>query len=247
VRSVEESSEVRTEKSFSEETHWEKAAKTRMGKYLTQMETDFIFKSITPSQTTIMDIGAEAGRFSSLSSDKNATVIGIDISSYGLKRLKLKTKDVDVIQADARKIPLKDSTFDAIFMIEVLDYILDLDETFAECHRTLKSNAMLIFSFGNKRSLKSQLKKLHGKSYRHSYNSVMRSLSKTGFSVVRKMGYNWLPFGRTSESRLIPFLAVFEKLLALRRIPSLSPWVIVHSVNSHKSLGQSFDPIFGKQ
>ena len=71
------------------------------------------------------DVGAEAGRFSLLATDTNATVIGIDIDSYGLKRLKLKTKRVNVIQADARKIPLKDETFDAIFMIEVLDYILN--------------------------------------------------------------------------------------------------------------------------
>jgi ubiquinone/menaquinone biosynthesis C-methylase UbiE len=234
---VEDASEVRTKKSFSEETHWEKAAKTRMGKYLTQIETDFIFKSITPSQTcTIMDVGTEAGRFSSIASDKNATVIGIDLDSYGLRRLKLRTKKVGVIQADARKLPMKDHTFDAIFMIEVLDYIPDLDETFAECHRTLKSNSTLIVSFGNKRSLKSQLRKLHGKSYMHSYNRVMQSLSKTGFSVVRKMGYSWLPFGRTSESRFIPFLAMLEKIFALRRIPSLSPWVIVHSVKSDKTL-----------
>lgn len=183
-----------------------------------------------------MDVGTEAGRFSSLASDKNAAVIGIDIDSYGLKRLKLKTKNVTVIQADARKIPLKDRTFDATFMIEVLDYISDLDEAFAECHRTLKSNSTLIVSFGNKRSLKSQLRKLYGKSYRHSYNRVMQSLSKTGFSVVRKMGYSWLPFGRTSESRLIPFLAMLEKIFALRRIPSLSPWVIVHSVKSDESI-----------
>jgi ubiquinone/menaquinone biosynthesis C-methylase UbiE len=234
---VEEPSKIGTEKSFSKETNWEKAAKTRMGKYLTRMETDFIFKSITPSQTcTIMDVGTEAGRFSSMASEKNATVIGVDVDSYGLKRLKLKTKNVDAIQADARKIPVKDSTFDAIFMIEVLDYISDLDEALTECHRTLKSNAVLIFSFGNKRSLKSQLRELHGKSYRHSYKRVMQSLSKTGFSVVRKMGYSWLPFGRTSESRLIPFLAMLEKLFTLRRIPSLSPWVIVHGVKSDKSL-----------
>jgi ubiquinone/menaquinone biosynthesis C-methylase UbiE len=237
VTSVEDASGVRKKKSFSEETHWEKAAKTRMGKYLTRIETDFISKSITPSQTcTIMDVGTEAGRFSSLAADKNAAVIGIDIDSYGLKRLKLKTKNVDVIQADARKIPMKDRTFDAIFMIEVLDYIHDLDGTFAECHRTLKSNATLIVSFGNKRSLKSQLRKLHGKSYRHSYDKVMRSLSKTGFSVVRKTGYSWLPFGRTSESRFIPFLSMLERIFALRRIPSLSPWVIVHSMKSDKSI-----------
>jgi ubiquinone/menaquinone biosynthesis C-methylase UbiE len=134
---VAEPSEVGTEKSLSEETHWEKAAKTRMGKYLTQMETDFILKSITPSQTcTVMDLGTEAGKFSSVASEKNATVIGLDLDSCSLKRLKLKTKNVGVIQADARKIPVKDSTFDVILMIEVLDYIPDLDEAFTECHRT---------------------------------------------------------------------------------------------------------------
>ena len=228
-------SEVRMEINLSEETHWEKAAKTRMGKYLTRMETDFIFKSFKPSQIcTIMDVGAEAGRFSLLASDRNAIVIGIDIDSYGLKRLKLKTKNINIIQADARKIPLKDSVFDAIFMIEVLDYITELDEALMECHRTLKSNATLILSFGNKSSLKSQLRELHGKSYRHSYNKVMRCLSKIGFVVVKKMGYSWLPFGRTSESRLIPFLAKLEKILALRRIPSLSPWVMLHSLKSDK-------------
>ena len=38
------------------------AAKTKMGKYLTNLETDFISKSIDLSQEniTVMDVGAEA-------------------------------------------------------------------------------------------------------------------------------------------------------------------------------------------
>jgi ubiquinone/menaquinone biosynthesis C-methylase UbiE len=237
---VEKSSEVRIEKIFSEETHWERAAKTRMGKYLTRMETDFIFKSIKPLQTfTIMDVGAEAGRFSLLTSNSEATIIGIDIESYGLKRLKRKAKDINVIQADARKIPIKEGVFDAIFMIEVLDYIAELGEVLTESHRTLKSNASLFLSFGNKSSLKSKLRDLRGKSYRHSYNRIIRCLSKIGFVVVRKMGYNWLLFGRTSENRLIPFSAGIEKLFGLRRIPSLSPWVMLHAVKGDKSLSDN--------
>jgi predicted RNA methylase len=91
--------------SLSEETRWEKAAKTRMGQYLTRVETGFIFNSVVSSQMhTIIDVGAEAGRFSLLATDTNVTVIGIDIDSYGFKRLELKTKRVNVIQADARKI-----------------------------------------------------------------------------------------------------------------------------------------------
>jgi len=237
---VKETSEVRMEEDLSEETHWERAAKTRMGKYLTRMETDFIFKSINLSQACIiLDVGAEAGRFSLLASNSEATVIGIDIDSYGLKRLKHKAKSINVIQADARKIPLKGDTFDAIFMIEVLDYISELDEALTECHRTLKSDAPLFLSFGNKSSLKSKLRDLRGKSYRHSYGKVMRCLSKIGFVVMRKMGYNWLLFGRTSESRLVQFSAIIEKLFGLRKIPSLSPWVMLHAVKCDKSLSDN--------
>jgi ubiquinone/menaquinone biosynthesis C-methylase UbiE len=160
---------------LSEETHWEKAARTRMGKYLTRLETSFILDSINPSKThMVIDVGAEAGRFSLMSTNSKATVIGIDIDSYSLRRLKQKNKDVTVIQADARKIPLKNATFDAVFMIEVLDYIPQLTEALSECSRILQPNSPLILSFGNQASVKAKLRELRGKSYMHSYGQVMK-------------------------------------------------------------------------
>lgn len=133
-----------------------------MGKYLARVETDFILKSITPLNVhAAMDIGAEAGRFSLITKDADAVTISIDIDSHRLKRLKLKTKQANVIQADARKIPAKNEVFDAIFMIEVLDYIPEVEEALKECCRTLKPDAPLLLSFGNKSSLKSKLRNLH--------------------------------------------------------------------------------------
>lgn len=218
---------------FSEETHWEKAAKTRMGKYLTRLETDFILKSLDISQAQrIVDVGAEAGRFSLMAANSNATVIGIDIDAYSLRRLKLKNKSVDVVQADARRMPLENETFDAVLMIEVLDYIPELAETLAECSRILKQGSPLVLSFGNRSSLKAKLRELRGKSYTHSYGKVVQCLRKAGFTVTAKMGYSWPPLGRTSESRLVPFMAGMERLFRLRRMPSLSPWVIVHARKS---------------
>jgi ubiquinone/menaquinone biosynthesis C-methylase UbiE len=234
---------------FDAETHWEKAAKTRMGKYLTRVEANFILNSVDLSRVdTILDIGAEAGRFSQLSKDENVMVVGLDLDPYSLKRLRLKTRQVNVIQADARKIPMKDETFDAIFMIEVLDYIPELDAALRESHRTLKSNASLVATFGNKSSFKSKLRALRGKPYLHSYRKVMQSLLRAGFKAKRKTGYNWLPFGRMSENRLIPLLATTERAFALRRIPRLSPWVIVHAAKSSHANLQQLDKIdpFGK-
>ncbi len=218
---------------LSEETHWEKAAKTRMGKYLTRLETDFIVKSLDLSKLNlVIDVGAEAGRFSLLAEASRATVIGIDIDSYSLKRLKLKNRNVNVIQADARKIPLRSHMFDAVFIIEVLDYIPEVDEALAECSRILRSESLVVLSFGNQSSLKAKLRGLRGKSYLHSYEKVSQSLRKTGFAVTEKMGYSWLPFGRMSDSLLVPFLSGLERVFGLRRIPRWSPWVIVSAEKS---------------
>jgi ubiquinone/menaquinone biosynthesis C-methylase UbiE len=215
---------------LSVETHWEKAAKTRMGIYLTNLEIDFISKSINlPEENVIvMDVGAEAGRFSLLAANNKATVVSVDVNSYALKRLKLKNREVNIIQADARHLPLKDETFNVVFMIEVLDYIPELDQALAECKRTLRPNASCIISFGNRSSLKARLKAMQGKSYRHSYKEVIQSMPKTGVIVKRKMGYSWLPFGRTSQNGLVPVLAWCERIFGLRRVVRFSPWVIIH-------------------
>ena len=225
-----------SKENLSEETHWEKAAKTRMGKYLTRLESDFIFKSVNLSREnlTVMDVGAEAGRFSLIAAKNKATVLSIDIDSRSLKRLKLKTNQVNIIQADARKIPLIDGVLDVAFMIEVLDYIPELELALGECNRTLKDGGFCILSFGNKSSLKAKLRELHGKTYLHSYSNVMQSLFKTGFTLKRKMGYSWLPFGRVSENRFIPVLAWAERIFGLRKVTRFSPWVIMYLVKQLK-------------
>jgi SAM-dependent methyltransferase len=211
----------------SEETHWEKAAKTRVGTYLTNIEAGFIFDCVDFTKLSlVVDIGAEAGRFSVLAANTNVTVVGIDIDLYSLCRLKQKNKDVHVILADAKHIPLQPQIVDAVFMIEVLDYIPEADKALSECYRILRPDSVLIFSFGNKSSFKSKLREFKGKSYTHSYSQVVKNLRQTGFKTIKKTGYNWLPFGRMSNNRLVPFFCGVEKLFRLNDVPSLSPWVI---------------------
>ena len=114
-----------------------------------------------------------------LEEENYGTVVSIDIDAYGSKRLKLQKIEVNVIQADARNILLKNEIFEAIFMTEVLDYILRLK-------RFLKSviepsNLMVFFSFGNKSSIKQKLIKLRGKPYTHTYDRIMDWLSAPDF------------------------------------------------------------------
>lgn len=210
-----------------DETHWEKAAKTRMGQYLTHVETDFISSFVDASSGLIVDVGAETGRFSLPAANKDITVVSIDIDQQSLRRLNHKHKNIDVILADARKIPLTAHTVDAVFMVEVLDYIPESLEAVRECSRILKPCSPFILSFGNQSSLKAKLKSLRGKTYQHSYSAIRSCLLQAEFTITAATGYSWLPFGRISENRLVPFFASVEKLLGLRKVPRWSPWVIL--------------------
>jgi SAM-dependent methyltransferase len=221
-------------------TYWEAAARTKMGIYLTSVEMAFFLKSIDFSKCHLVgDIGAEAGKFSLLAAEKNVQVVAIDIDLLGLKRLKFKNKLANVVLADARNIPLREDILDAAFMMEVIDYIPELDTVLSECGRILKNGCSLVFSFGNKTSLKSKLRSLRGKSYRHSYGEITNELRKAGFKLARKEGFNWLLFGRTSENSLVPLSAKMERLFGLRKTPSVSPWVIVQAVTKKRSRSPS--------
>ncbi len=214
-----------------QETHWEMAAKTRMGKYLTKTEKDFILRAVDFAKTQlVLDVGAESGRVSLFALNTKTSVVSIDIDTISLRRLKQRTKQASIVAADARKLPFKNGVFDATFMIEVLDYIPELEDALNECHRTLKPNSSCVLSFGNNSSFKAKIKSLKGKSYLHSYKSMVQSLFKTGFTVKAQLGYNWLPFGRISQNALVPVLASLERVFGLRKLKRYSPWVMMHIV-----------------
>jgi len=124
-----------------------------MGKYLTGLETDFISKTVDLSKTSlVLDVGAEAGRFSLMASASKMTVVGIDIDAYSLRRLKLKEANVAIIQADARNIPIRNACFDAVFMEEGLNYIPQLVEVLTECNRVRKPKSVFVVSSGTQSS-----------------------------------------------------------------------------------------------
>ncbi|MDR2707497.1 MAG: class I SAM-dependent methyltransferase [Nitrososphaerota archaeon] len=214
-----------------QETHWEMAAKTRMGKYLTGIETVFIKKAVDFSRTDfVLDVGAESGRISLFALDTKTSVVSVDIDCVSLKRLRQRTRQAYVVAADARYLPFKSGVFDAVFMVEVLDYIPELSITMSDCNRVLKSGSSCVLSFGNKSSFKGMLKGLRGKPYLHSFKGVVQVLSDSSFVYESSLGFNWMLFGRTSQSRLISVCAWFERIFGLRKLRKYSPWVIFHIV-----------------
>lgn len=179
----------------------------------------------------VIDLGAGAGKFAIPLAKLSQKVVAIDVKPNGLRRLKTKCALVDVILADIKHLPFKANAFEFACMIEVLDY-LSLD-ALAECSRILKQKATLVFSFGNRNSLKHKFRRILGKRYEHHYNDTLATLESLGFVVVRKHGFNWLPFNRTSNNRLVPIFAKLERKLRIGKL-AISPWVMMQVRKSTK-------------
>jgi hypothetical protein len=58
------------------------------------------------------------------------------------------------------------------------------------------------------------------------YPRWRRRLRALGFDMVSEEGICWAPFHRLSDSRFVPFLTRLEQRLGLRRLPSVSPWIV---------------------
>ena len=219
----------------SVETHWEMAARTRMGVYLTKRETEFLLNAIDFSKCDLVcDIGSGAGKFSLLAAQRSINVVSLDVDLHSIRRLRVKDKRIDVIVADAKYIPLKSNIACAVFSFEVLDYIPELKMVLTECRRILENNHPLVFSFGNRSSLKSILREMSGKHYTHSYGEAISVLKEIGLKIEKAKGYNWLLFGRTSENPLIPLLARVERAFGLQKLPGWSPWVLIKAIKADR-------------
>ncbi len=216
-----------------EETFWEKGNRTKMGVYITALEMDFLFSTVKQTaKSFVFDVGGGAGRFSIPLSEKSSNATLLDLDLHSCKRLKFRNSNIDAIQSDARLIPVKEDAADIVVMIELLDVVKEGDLVINEIGRILKPNGQIILSFGNKSSIKGKLKSWRKKPYLHSYKEIVACLKKNGFKIEKQKGFNWLPFGRTSNSKLLPLMARIERVLGLRRVTRYSPWILIYAVKS---------------
>ena len=98
------------------------------------------------AKINILDIGTGTGVLlrSLKKRYRNSLICGTD---YNFNILKLKDKDrLNLMIGDARSISFKDSSFDAIFMLDVLEHIPKLRPVLKELHRILKPGGFIIIS-----------------------------------------------------------------------------------------------------
>lgn len=105
-----------------------------------------------------LEIGAGTGRIAVPLRARGVEVIGLDLSRPMLERLVAKNADVPVLQGDATRLPLGDSSVGAVVCVHVLHLIREWRRAFDEVARVLEPGGVALVDTGGwHRDSRSQL------------------------------------------------------------------------------------------
>ena len=226
---------------MSEEYYWDIANATIIGQYITQKEQKFIDLALGNNNTFIkscLDVGAGSGMFSIPLYEKGFDAIALEYDLNPLQKLWGKNRDIPLVHAEAHYLPFKNSTFDCVLAIEVVEEagggISSLHIFLNECYRVLKYDGILLTATSNKNSYKSVIRSLIRKEnkigfYQLSYKDHLEEIRKCGFTIEKTWGFNWIPSVRNSNNKFIHLYSFIEKIFRLELIPSVSPWIFIVS------------------
>lgn len=111
-----------------------------------------------------LDIGGSYGRLASTYYDKYQNPVILDYSLKTLQKnreiLKSKYPNIELIAANAYKMPFKDSSFDAALMVRVLHHIENPKSYFSELKRILTNDSTYVQEYANKIHIKAVTKAL---------------------------------------------------------------------------------------
>lgn len=114
-------------------------------------EAALIFALLKPTTNEkILDIGCGDGVWYNELRKKGDDVIGIDLSSRDLEKLKERADKMGIVpnvfNANAQKMPFNSASFDKAYSISTFEHIENDEETFSEVSRVLKPGGSFVIS-----------------------------------------------------------------------------------------------------
>lgn len=138
----------------------------------------------------ILDLGCGIADFLRYAKSKGWDVQGVEISKfsadYSRKRLHVK-----VFMGTLEQAKFKDSSFDAITMVEVIEHLPNPMDTLRYCYKALKPGGVIVIQTGNIDGLYSRMKGsswpyyLAGHLTYFSKKTIRRALEDAGFRVAK--------------------------------------------------------------
>lgn len=218
----------------SESTRWERAATTKWGAYISDVERRAIMVGhrLSGQPTAALEVGCEGGRWSRMLADAGWQMTCADVNPTALAVCQKRIPEATCIlrSPDDRTLPCETSSIGLLLCIEVPP-LVNATWFFDEAHRVLKAGGLLVIVYWNLLSLRGLFHKSRAMlaggldCYQAPYRLWKLQLIRRGWTPVYEEGFCWFPFWRESDSSLVPLATSFEKFVGLRRLTSISPWV----------------------
>lgn len=104
---------------------------------------DFALGALAP-KSRVLDVACGIGYGSEVLSEAGHVVIGADVSYEAL--MSARTRSRRIVQADARKVPIRSESIDAIVTFETIEHMAEPKRFVSEMARVLTPNGLLILS-----------------------------------------------------------------------------------------------------
>ncbi len=222
---------------------WETAARSAWGTYLTEIERRALREAseLAGPPGTALELGCDGGRWSVVLRGLGWSNVCTDIVSESVERTRRRLPGAEciLVKETDERLPVEDVSVGLLLVCEVPP-VTEAAWFPAEARRVLRRNGALVFSHLNSGSYRAlayragyQLQSIWGgrrlKPYYYNgptYGSLRETLVHLGFEIVREEGFCWFPFSRQSNSPLVAPAVRIESLLGLRKMPTVSPWVM---------------------
>lgn len=158
----------------------------------------------------VLDVGCGDGEDALAISKFAKNVVGLDIinhKNWG----EIKSKKLRLVVGRAEKLPFKSSSFDALFLKDVLHHVDDIEKTMKEIKRVTSENSRIVIIEGNRYNpiFYIHMTKILG--HEHLTQRKFKALIKNYFPSAHFIHF---------ESHFIPFVnaSIFKKIIFLEKL-----------------------------
>lgn len=216
-------------------TLWDRAATTRWGSYLTDVEWRAIDRAqqLAGPPGPALEVGTEGGRWSRKLTELGWSMTCTDVNPQTLAvcQDRVPSAKCILVQPGDTRLPVEDQSVQLVLCVEVPP-VIHSDWFPSEAYRVLRPGGCLVGVQWNQRSPRGIFAHITAKFrrsedyYHFAYTAWRdRQLLPAGFRMVHEEGFSWFPFRRFSNSGLIPYCIGLEENIGLRKLIGLSPWI----------------------
>ncbi len=110
-----------------------------------------------------LEVGCGTGIYTRHWVNTSGKTCGLDLSSMMLKRAasKIREDKLVLVQADAEWLPFKDSSFDAVLSVNLLEHLDNIPLALEEMRRVCKNGGKIVISMPNNNPMKYRLLRLY--------------------------------------------------------------------------------------